>query len=382
MPLELTYNRLSIEVLCDVGADRERLEEQLVEGGMRLALPHRIAWARAHPDKGSLFVTVRDQANAMQAAFAVQVEPSRALPGFRLLRVERFGASRSPEAREAGCFAVAELARRYPRVLRAYIEVFSPLEQVRVEIAKVARTQGFKASSRSRCSAHTLFVDLTPTESEILASLPKKTRRDIRAAEKHAVEVRPIRTLEHQGRLASLLRETMLRTAGEYDEPRWEALIELCNKLPDSARLVGLFRTDVAGPDALLAFAFARHHGDHAEYATAGSTRETALRLPLAYPLVWDLMCWAKRNGAKYLDLGGVSDGSMGSADALGGISDFKRYFSQQRVEVGAEWMFEPRWLPAMTAKTISATAISLRRLRASLSQSAAKRMSRPRKPS
>lgn len=370
MRASMTYKDFCIDVLFEVGVERERVERTLLEAGIALPLQHRMAWTCAHPESESWFAVVRDRSGAAHAAFAVEVASSRALPGYRILRVEHFGAAATAGAREAALFAVGELARRCPRVLRAYVEVFSPVAAVRAGIARVAPPLGFKPSLHGRCYRNTLLVNLLPPESEVYAALPKKTRRDIRAAARYPVEVRPITELKYRERLANLLRETMSRTGGVYDEPTWEALILLANRLPNCSRLVGLFRTDTCEPDALLAFAWGRHHGDHADYATAASTRRTELRLPLGYPLVWDLICWAKRNGAEYLDLGGVSEGSLTDGDPLGGISDFKRYFSRTQVTVGAEWIMEPRWLPSVTANAISSTAALLSRYHNSLSRS------------
>jgi lipid II:glycine glycyltransferase (peptidoglycan interpeptide bridge formation enzyme) len=80
------------------------------------------------------------------------------------------------------------------------------------------------------------------------------------------------------------------------------------------------------------------------------------------YAVVWDLIRWAKENGARFFDFGGITVGSHGSNDPLGGISDFKRYFSERVVEVGAEWSFEPRPLQAYAARMVSSAAAFLAR--------------------
>jgi lipid II:glycine glycyltransferase (peptidoglycan interpeptide bridge formation enzyme) len=117
-----------------------------------------------------------------------------------------------------------------------------------------------------------------------------------------------------------------------------------------------MFRTDATGPKALLAFAWSHHHGDHAHYDASGSTRNTDIKAPLAYALIWDLCLWAKQHGATWFDFGGITAGSAasGDADPVGGISDFKRYFSKTVVSVGEEWMLEPRPLRAKLARSIS----------------------------
>jgi lipid II:glycine glycyltransferase (peptidoglycan interpeptide bridge formation enzyme) len=58
--------------------------------------------------------------------------------------------------------------------------------------------------------------------------------------------------------------------------------------------------------------------------------------------LIWDLIQWVKRTAALWFDLSGVTLGSTEDGkDALGGISDFKRFFSRTIVNVGEEWILE-----------------------------------------
>jgi lipid II:glycine glycyltransferase (peptidoglycan interpeptide bridge formation enzyme) len=68
---------------------------------------------------------------------------------------------------------------------------------------------------------------------------------------------------------------------------------------------------------------------------------------------MWDLIVWAKRAGATWFDFGGVTAGTAGSGDPLGGISDFKRLFSKERAEVAEDWVLEPRKLVARLARLV-----------------------------
>ena len=85
--------------------------------------------------------------------------------------------------------------------------------------------------------------------------------------------------------------------------------------------------------------------------------------LAIAYTPLWDLIAWAKRSGATWFDFGGVSERAASSAhDPLGGISEFKRYFSAHIVEVGEQWILEPRRIRAMIARVVSAAVKRSRR--------------------
>jgi lipid II:glycine glycyltransferase (peptidoglycan interpeptide bridge formation enzyme) len=203
--------------------------------------------------------------------------------------------------------------------------------------------------------ATTLSVDLTPSEESILASFNQSTRRKIRGIGKFPVAVRPIDALSLASRMEELMHETLSRTGGD-DRPReWEVPIALSQAEPCLSRLVGLFHEELKGPASLLAFAWGCGHGDHAHYRSGASTRAVENSIPCAHALLWDLMRWAKGAGCRWFDLGGITAGHHGSDDRLGGISDFKRGFSKQLVEVGQEWVFEPSATRAALAQGLSA---------------------------
>lgn len=85
-----------------------------------------------------------------------------------------------------------------------------------------------------------------------------------------------------------------------------------------------------------LAFVAGIRHGTLAEYISAGSVDDAALRShPFNYFLLWELAEWARANGAAALDLGGVTEG--GPEDKLAGISGFKRHFTNTEAEIGRE---------------------------------------------
>jgi lipid II:glycine glycyltransferase (peptidoglycan interpeptide bridge formation enzyme) len=110
-----------------------------------------------------------------------------------------------------------------------------------------------------------------------------------------------------------------------------------------------------------LAFAWGCVHGRVAEYSESGSSRPDDMKVSTSYALMWDLMSWARQSGAQVFDLGGVTEGNVDSDDPLGGISDFKRFFSQREIEVGQQWLLEPHPARAAAARAISSGAGLLR---------------------
>jgi hypothetical protein len=193
-------------------------------------------------------------------------------------------------------------------------------------------------------------VDLTPTEEQIFASFRSSARRNVRQLEKHPLE---IRSIDHSyiGRLEQLTIETLRRTDGTYVPQDWSARIALSQSHPHLSRISGVFRTDREGPEALLSFMWGAMHGDHGQYRDGASTRGES-RVPLSYALMWDLVRWAKQQGAFWFDLGGVTDGHEGdTTDLLGGISDFKRHFTARTERVGNGWVLNAMTLRARVAR-------------------------------
>lgn len=344
---------------------------------------HRTAWAVTQRGSGSWFIAVREAGGTCRYGFAVDVSRSRAVPAHLLLRVERLNPAVDPEACAVALRALADASgRTWPRVLRVYVELFSPDATGRALAAEHLGALGFRRVDHLRMYRHTPIVDLSGDEEAVFARFHRSARRNIRVVEKSAVELRAITDPALGRRVDALARESFARTGGIYRAVDWEAIIDLARREPDQCRVAGLRRTDADGPDSLVAFEWGAMHGDHAQSVAAGSTR-TMGRVPLAYALVWDLMRWARACGARYLDLGGVTAGTHGSGDPLGGISDFKRSFSPTVVEVGDEWILEPHPLAARVAAAVSRAASAVRRIRerrASSSSPATSALLRPAK--
>ena len=348
--------------------ERLRCERELAECGLSLPLSYRLAARECAPWwTDSWFVAIRDGATGRcRAGFAVQVKRLVMPPGHRVLRVVRLGATVPPELVDVAADALAGLVRRDARTLRLNVELFSAEPAQRAALVDALRRRGFTPADELSCYRETLTVDLRLSEDAILASFQRSARRNIREIAKHPIELRPITDPALDARMNALLEETMARTGGRFVAQEWAPKMRLSETHPELSRLVGVFRTDAGvaagAPESLLAFAWGCRHDDHAQYADAASTRETGSRVALAYPLLWDLMTWARRAGATWFDLGGVTRGSRvegepqtseGGADPLAGISDFKRFFTSTLADVGEEWVLEPDTFRARVAKAL-----------------------------
>jgi hypothetical protein len=250
--------------------------------------------------------------------------------------------------------AVCALADREPRVLRLSVELVEPDATARESLAGMLDELGLTRARRPRSYRDTLVIDLSRNEEEVFASFHATARRHIRAVGKRPVKVGMVTEQRYGNRMQALLGESFGRTAGEHPDEEWGKWIEFGRTHPDLVRVVGLFSTERTDPERLWAFAVGCHHGDHVEYSVAASTRETGgVRLPMGYALAWDLIRWANATGAQWFDFGGVTEGSHDEDDRLGGISDFKRYFSKNRITVGDEWVYEPRPMRATLSRVL-----------------------------
>lgn len=355
--------RLIADVLPGNSPARRQCEESLAAAGSQLPLPHRLAWDGLESEAGSRFLRIRDPEENCLYGCAVNASKSRAIPGHSILRVRRFDAGGDPEVARAAVEALAGFARAEPRVLRLHVELFSRVPEIHRAMDEFCPSCGFTKLGSPRSYRDTAVLDLSPSLEQIFASLHATGRRHIRAVAKNPVRIRSIEDGAYGERMEELMKETFGRTDATPAHWDWGRLIDFSNRHPTSARVVGLFRqpwTD--GPESLLSFAVGYNHGDHVEYADAASTRNTDLKMPLAYGLAWDLIAWAKALGATWFDFSGITHGDHDDpGDRLRGISDFKRYFTKDVVHVGDEWVLEPHALRARAARAIGTIAARIR---------------------
>ena len=214
----------------------------------------------------------------------------------------------------------------------------------------------------TRIYERTLLLDLEKSEDALLAGFHRNARQRIRAFSRFPLTLRLADSASIAPRLQELDDATRRRTGGGSRHLDWESFIRLSLEAPHLSRIAILERTDRSGPEAVLAFAWGCVHGDVAQYSESGSVRADDLNVPTSYALLWDLILWGRRSGARVFDLGGVTSGSTETNDPLGGISDFKRSFSRNEVEVGQQWQLEPHPRRAAAANMISRGALQFNR--------------------
>jgi len=357
---------LNVELITEPGAAWEACEASLDAQGASLPLYHRAIWARAAAGAGvsNFLIAIRGTDGGCRAGFAFESSRSRALPGHRSISIHRLGIGSGgidESSLEAGLRELTALATRDQSVLRVTVDAFAIESEARARTAEALRRRGFLRVAATRSYERTLMLDLAADEESLFAGLHKNARNRIRNVTKFPVRLATAESVELASRLEKLADDTRERTGGERRHLNWRSFIEMSCRAPNRSRIAILERTDRGTPDSVLAFAWGCMHGEVAEYTESGSIRADDMKISTSYAILWDLIGWARRNGAKWFDLGGVTSGNMESGDPLGGISDFKRHFSQHEVEVGEQWEFYPHPRRAAVASAISRTAAFVR---------------------
>ena len=341
-----------LRIVRVAGSDRQRFEDELGRKGIALPFAARTATASLSEYAGGQLIGLVDAEGECAGAFVLHVRPAPIVPRHYLYRVEHFGIGLPPHFDDVAVAALSQWVRAQRNVLRLSVDLFSFDTSRRERVAALLAQHGFHRAEHINGYVDTVVSDLTPSEDQIFAALHHSARRKVRQAERADVIVAPVDDVRFADRMNTLLQETMTRTGGPFHARNWSQRIEMSRAHPHVSRIIGLFRADTTEPDSLLAFAWGCHCGDFAFYSEAASTRDTGtLKLPLAYVLMWDLILWAKRAGATRFDLGGITQGAHGSDDPLGGISDFKRYFSQHVATVRDEWLLDSHsWRASLAA--------------------------------
>ncbi|MEX0912536.1 MAG: hypothetical protein WD031_03820 [Gemmatimonadota bacterium] len=273
----------------------------------------------------------------------------RALPWLRVVKAPRFGRGLT-ENPDRVIAALVEKAMDEP-VLRLEVHVWNEQETVRAEIGRSLRRAGFMEADPHQSYRHTIWIDLSPSEDELLASFHATCRRHIRAPEKRGYHTAALRDAGYASRMRELIAESFRRHDGTPPALDWSEILRQADRPEPMVRIEGLFADPSHAPDTLVSFAVAYLHGEVAEYAHAGSTR-CADGTPLLYAPTWNLIRWARRRGARAWDFGGISDPRR--APALEGIRTFKEYFSHNALRVGEEWTLTLRPFWSRVQSTVS----------------------------
>jgi hypothetical protein len=357
-------NRPRVQWFHGISLEREHRERELLSAGCPLPARARSSWARAFPRINTSLLVV-EGASGAHGVLCVERHGSRALPGHHIVRVFRVGAALPPEVADDAIEALVDSVRKDRRALRVHLELFSRDPLVRARLGEIAAVHGFVRLPEVTNYEYTLVTDLGGKDNPAhLASLSQGVRQNIRALARYPVELRLIRDESQSPRMNALMRETLARTGAPHREQNYGPIIRLGVMEPGLVRLAGLYRTDrIEDGDALIAFALGVNNVDHVAYDIGASGRVPDFKnVSLGYPLLWDLISWARDTGAVWFDYGGVPAHDSEGEARLGRISDFKRRFEKNMLHVSDEWALTPHPARAAAARLVTGAVKLLRR--------------------
>ncbi|MDF2460944.1 MAG: putative Methicillin resistance protein [Candidatus Saccharibacteria bacterium] len=191
------------------------------------------------------------------------------------------------------------------------------------------RGVGLLRANRDPGSKSTIFIDLRPSEDEILASFNQSARRNIRKAQAGGVTVEAVdataANLEH---MFELMKATDARAhyglrPREYFLDYWHTQAR--------AGQGQLFLVKHEGD--ILSGMFATYLGERGWYKDGGSF-DLKRELQASYLMQWEVMRWLKAHGVEKYDMMGVPNRDrVGKGDPRDGLYSFKSKFNPEITE-------------------------------------------------
>jgi lipid II:glycine glycyltransferase (peptidoglycan interpeptide bridge formation enzyme) len=309
-----------------------RFEQEARETLPEAALEQHLIYV-SHTKREFYLLQIRSEDQKPAAQIAVFIGRSKLLPFFAMASVPNFGQARNPQEESFSLKALAETMKGIPGVmtLRLQPQRFET-ESLSDFQNRAERLDYFQ--SKPVGPVRTLLIDLLANPETLLAALPQKTRAKIRQAAKVDAKVLELTNESTMKVCEDAMNESRRRSGASSADFDFSAPFEIGRTNGKSAKVLGLFLgTEIEKP---LAYVIGYCTGKRAEFSSAGAFGDPALRaIPYNYFLLWELMNWARAQGAEVMDLGGITDG--GADDPLQGIARFKRSFTSVEIEIGRE---------------------------------------------
>jgi lipid II:glycine glycyltransferase (peptidoglycan interpeptide bridge formation enzyme) len=293
------------------------------------------------------------RAQAAQVGAAGALVLLRPLPlGFSLGYVPR-----GPLADWNNPAGLEALLRELDQIARARRAVCLKLEPDLPDTPAAARQLaglGLRPSPHTVQPSRTLVVDLSGSETEVLARMKPKTRYNIGLAPRKGVTARPAAGPADLEAFAALLAETGARDRFAVHAPDY---YRRAYQLFQPAGQCELFLAEWQGQALAGVMAFALGRSAWYFYG-ASSTRERNRMAP--YLAQWEAMRWARARGALTYDLWGVPDEDEPVLEAefeqrhdgLWGVYRFKRGFGGRLARTVGAWdrVYQPALYQAYLA--------------------------------
>ena len=193
------------------------------------------------------------------------------------------------------------------------------------ENLQILADQGLKKSPMHLAAEHTVMIDLTRTEEELLAAMRRQTRYEVRRAGKLGIEV----TKDNSEGIFEEFHEVQLETARRqgFVPPSLKVLQAEREAFGDNIQIYTA-KTTEGEP---VAYGLIIRDGREGDYYEAASTSLNR-KLPGAYALLWQAMRDLKADGYERFNLWGIAPAGQ-PEHRYAGVTTFKTGFGGEVVE-------------------------------------------------
>lgn len=193
------------------------------------------------------------------------------------------------------------------------------------ENLQILADQGLKKSPMHLAAEHTVMIDLTRTEEELLAAMRRQTRYEVRRAGKLGIEV----TKDNSEGIFKEFHEVQLETARRqgFVPPSLKVLQAEREAFGDNIQIYTA-KTTEGEP---VAYGLIIRDGREGDYYEAASTPLNR-KLPGAYALLWQAMRDLKADGYERFNLWGIAPAGQ-PEHRYAGVTTFKTGFGGEVVE-------------------------------------------------
>ena len=199
---------------------------------------------------------------------------------------------------------------------------------IEVRFRNIFLNLGYKISMAPTQAKYVWEVDISKPEDEILASLKKVTRYNVRSSEKAGIEVEKISDVKQIDDFYEILSTTFKRHG--FASFSKEYFVEQFNLLEEKG-MCNLYLTKYN--DKYISGALINIYGDTAYYSHGGSVNDKELqKFGASYLLHWEIIKDLKKIGIEKYNMWGVVPED--SNHPMSGVSDFKRKFPGEEIDL------------------------------------------------
>ena len=193
------------------------------------------------------------------------------------------------------------------------------------ENLEILNKLGLKPSPMHLAAEHTVIIDLTKSEEELLANMRRQTRYDVRRAEKLGITVEKYNTGEAFLEFHHVQDETAKRQ--HFIPPKLPILLAEHDAFGDNATIY----IAKSAENQPIAYGLIIVNGREADYYEAAST-DLNRKLPGAHALIWQAIKVLKAAGVERFNLWGIAPPNQ-PHHRYAGVTTFKTGFGGEIVE-------------------------------------------------